>query len=147
MTKHIKQQKRTLSLHLFILVSIASVFVSFSYNDEKRNIDVENFAGSYDVAQRSEDGVTTNYTIAFTKSQPGKTNIEIANFGDVMYVPIKGFVEGNKISIPNQTFVGDTMTLVISGSGKLVGDELVFSYTIDTGDTIMRDYRCHAKRQ
>ncbi len=89
---------------------------------------------------------TEAYTISISKASKGGSNLEISNFGDIMYVPVKANIKGNNLTIPSQTFKGKTMTIVISGQGTLSGDQLTFDYVIETDDDYILEHSCVATK-
>ncbi|HYI78175.1 MAG TPA: hypothetical protein VEW65_11200, partial [Chryseolinea sp.] len=73
-------------------------------------------------------------------------DLEISNFGDIMYVPVKTSIKGNAVTVPAQTFNGKSMTIVIEGSGTLNGNTLNLDYTIETGDDYLLEHSCVATK-
>jgi hypothetical protein len=63
-----------------------------------------------------------------------------------MYVPVKAMVKGNAFTVPAQTFKGKSMTIIISGSGNVSGDQITFDYIIDTGDDQLLEHSCVASK-
>jgi hypothetical protein len=132
------------NLLVFLLISMTFVLGSCNDDDEDFSADVEKVVGTYSVTDTDEDDEVENYTVTISKSGNG---VEITNFGDIMYVPVKATIKGNVFTIPSQTFKGKTMTIVIYGQGILNGDQLTFDYTIDTGDDFLLEHTCNATKQ
>lgn len=128
---------------LLLLVSMTFVLGSCNDDDEDFSADIEKVVGTYNVVDTDEDDEVENYSVTITKSGNG---VEITNFGDIMYVPVKATIRGNIFTIPSQTFKGKTMTIVISGQGTLNGDNLSFEYTIATDDDFLLEHTCNATR-
>ena len=99
--------------------------------------------GNYSVVDTDEDGDVENYAINITQSKDG--GLEISNFGDIMYVPVKASIKGNSFNVPAQTFKGKSMTIVVSGNGTLNGNTLNFDYTIKTDDHLL-EHSCVASK-
>ena len=127
----------------FLLMSTAFVLGSCN-DDDDFSADIAKVVGTYSVVDTDEDKEVENYTVTVVKSGNG---VEISNFGDIMYVPVKATIKGNAFTIPSQTFKGKTMTIVIKGNGTLNGNTLTFDYTIDTGDDILLEHTCNAIKQ
>ena len=137
-TFHLKNVVSSISAHtlfrnyitvlMFALVSLTSC----SDDDDGPNPDLAKAVGSYSVVDTDEDGDVENYSINITKSKDG--GLEISNFGDIMYVPVKASMKGNSFNVPAQTFKGKSMTIVVAGTGTLNGNTLNFDYTIKTDD-------------
>lgn len=103
------------------------------------------FVGAYSVTETDEYDEEENYSINIKK--PGN-GYEITNFGDVMNVPVKVNIKGKSFTVPAQTFVGKTMTIVVSGHGTFDdAGGLQFDYSIDTGDDIILEYTCVATKE
>ena len=127
-----------------VLLSMPFVLGSCNDDDEDFSTEIEKVVGTYSVVDTDEDDDVESYSVAITKSGNG---VSISNFGDIMYVPVKATIKGNVFTIPSQTFVGKTMTIIISGKGTLNGNTLTFDYTIDTGDDILLEHTCSATKQ
>jgi len=132
------------NLLVFLLISMTFVLGSCNDDDEDFSADIEKVVGTYSVIDTDEDDEVENYTVTISTSGNG---VEITNFGDIMYVPVKATIKGNVFTIPSQTFKGKTMTIVIYGQGILNGDQLTFDYTIDTGDDFLLEHTCNATKQ
>ena len=115
-----------------------------SDDDDAPNPDIAKLVGSYSVVDTDEDGEIENYSIGITQSKNG--DLEISNFGDIMYVPVKASINGNAVTVPSQTFNGKSMTIVVQGSGTLNGNTLNFDYTIETGDDYLLEHSCVATK-
>lgn len=134
------------SFKMITLVFVALLGLSAcDENDESDfTADVEKVIGTYEVSDLFEtDEEPEVYEISLVKSDKGAPHIEITNFGDIMYVPVKGIVKGNTFTVPAQTFKGKSMTIVITGSGTFNDNELTFDYVIDTGDSEL-SHSCEA---
>lgn len=125
---------------LFALVTLTSC----SKDDEDFSADVAKIVGTYTVTDTDEDGDTETYTITISDSKDG--GVEISNFGDIMYVPVKGTIKGNSFRVPAQTFNGKSMTIIITGHGTLNGSQLTFDYTIETDDDYLLEHSCVANK-
>jgi nitrogen fixation protein FixH len=122
-----------------VLVLAASVFMAAcSDDDDKFGADVEKAVGTYQVEDTADWGDVKTYTIS----------IKITNFGNIMYVPIKGVVSGNQFRIPAQTFSEKKMTITISGEGEFEADgTLEFDYVIDVDNGSLLEHTCVAVKQ
>ena len=148
-TFHLKNAVSSISAHtLFrnyitvLMFAIASLS-SCSDDDDGPNPDLAKAIGSYSVVDTDENGDVENYAINITKSKDG--GLEISNFGDIMYVPVKASINGNSFNVPAQTFKGKSMTIVVAGTGTLNGTTLNFDYTIKTGDNLL-EHSCVARK-
>lgn len=131
-----------------VLVLAASIFLAACNDDEDQfAAGVEKAVGTYSVEDTAEWGEVEYYTITIKKSSEGGPYVEISNFGDIMYVPIKAMISGDKFGIPAQTFSEKTMSITISGSGSFVGDTLEFDYTIEVDDGSILEHSCVAAKQ
>jgi len=148
-TFHLKNTVSSISAHtlfrnyitivMFALVSLTSC----SDDDDGPSPDLAKAVGSYSVVDTDEDGDVENYSINITKSKDG--GLEISNFGDIMYVPVKASMKGNSFNVPAQTFKGKSMTIVVAGTGTLNGTTLNFDYTIKTDDHLL-EHSCVANK-
>ena len=129
-----------------LLLFVTALIVSGCKDDgDGTSPDVAKLVGTYDVAETDMYNDVDNYTITISKYKAGGANIEISNFGDLLFVPIKGTIVGNNLTIPPQTFTANT-SIVISGDGTLSGNNLHFDYTMESGgDTF--EYSCEATKQ
>lgn len=133
------------SNNFLLLLVVSMTFVMGSCNDDEDfSADIEKVVGTYNVVDTDEDDEVENYAVTITKSGNG---VEISNFGDIMYVPVKATIRGNLLTIPSQTFKGKTMTIVIYGQGTLNANNLTFEYTIDTDDDFLLEHTCNATKQ
>lgn len=124
---------------LTILVSLT--LAACTDDDEAANT----FAGTYAVVETDEYDDEDNYTVNIKKTSGG---FEITNFGDIMNVPVKATITEKSLTIPSQTFVGKSMTIVVSGHGAFDDKGILsFDYAIDTGDGVILEYSCVATRQ
>jgi hypothetical protein len=128
-----------------LLFAAALIFGSCDNEDEPDfTADIAKVVGTYTVTDKDEDDEVETYTVNITKSGNG---VEISNFGDLMYVPVKATIQGNTFTIPSQMFKGKSMTIVIYGQGTLSGNKLTFDYTIQTDDNYMLEHSCDAIKQ
>jgi hypothetical protein len=128
-------------INIMVVSSLVSVLTSCDKDDEGPSI-----WGSYSVEETDQYDEVENYTITFTQSKLGGANVEISNFGDFMFVPVKGTLNENTLTIPAQTFTAGNKTIVITGNGTLTGNKLNFDYSMETGgDTF--EYSCAAAKQ
>lgn len=125
---------------LFALITLTSC----DKEDENVRPDVAKVVGTYAVTDTFENGEVESYSITISDSKDG--GVEISNFGDIMYVPVKATINGSTVTVPAQTFKGKSMTIIISGNGNLSGDQLTFDYTIDTGDDELLEHSCVANK-
>ncbi len=122
-TFHLKNVVSSISAHtlfrnyitvlMFAIVSLTSC----SDDDDGPNPDLAKAVGSYSVVDTDENGDVENYSINITNAKDG--GLEISNFGDIMYVPVKASINGNSFTVPSQTFKGKSMTIVVAGSGNI----------------------------
>ena len=148
-TFHLRNIASSISAHIlfrnyitvlmFAIVSLSSC----SDYDDGPNPDLAKAVGNYSVVDTDEDGDVENYAINITQSKDG--GLEISNFGDIMYVPVKASIKGNSFNVPAQTFKGKSMTIVVSGNGTLNGNTLNFDYTIKTDDHLL-EHSCVASK-
>jgi hypothetical protein len=139
---------KSLTLQNNLIFTLCAVLILASCNkDDEANVDVQKISGTFDVAETDECDEVETYTITIVKSEKGGANIEINNFGDFMYVPVKATVSGSAFTIPPQTFVGKKITIIVSGSGTFNGTDLIFNYSLDTGDDIILENSCIATKQ
>jgi hypothetical protein len=126
---------------LFAVVTLAGCDKD---DDVDFSADVSKIIGTYTVTDTFENGDVENYSVTISDSKDG--GVQISNFGDIMYVPVKASIKGNVFTVPPQTFKGKSMTIIITGNGTLAGEELTFDYTIDTGDDAPLDHSCVASK-
>ena len=132
-------------LFIGILFFIVTLIMSSCKDDEVDfSADIAKVVGTYTVTDTDEDDEVETYNVTITKVGNG---VEISNFGDIMYVPVKASVKGNTFTIPSQTFKGKTMTIKIHGQGTLNGSTLSFDYTIETNDDYFLEHSCQATKQ
>lgn len=126
---------------LFGLVTLTSCNKD---DDENFSAEVAKVIGTYAVTDTFENGDVDNYSITISDAKDG--GVQISNFGDIMYVPVKATVRGNTFIVPPQTFKGKSMTIIISGSGNVSGDQIKFDYIIDSGDDQLLEHSCVASK-
>lgn len=124
----------------FALITLASC----SSDDDGVNPDIAKIVGNYSVTDLDEDGEMETYSISIKQSKDG--GLEISNFGDFMYVPVKATINGSNFNVPAQTFNGKSMIIVITGHGKLSGNQLTFDYTVETDDDFLLEHSCVASK-
>lgn len=136
-----------INARLCLLALSAFLFLASCNNDDDNGsgANVQQVIGSYTVEDTDESDETESYTISIAKGKSG-SNLEISNFGDMMYVPVKANLKGNSLTIPSQTFKGKTMTIVISGQGTFNNNELTFDYVIETDDDYFLEHSCVATK-
>ena len=127
-----------------LLFLTALILSSCNKDDDDSSADIARVVGTYNVTDTDEDDEVENYSVTITQSGNG---VQISNFGDIMYVPVKATIKGNSFNIPSQTFQGKTMTIEIYGSGTLNGNKLSFDYTIKTDDDYYLEHTCDATKQ
>ena len=129
-----------------LLLFVVALMLSSCDNDDEPDYsaDIAKVVGTYNVTDTDEDDEVENYSVTISKSGNG---VEISNFGDIMYVPVKATIKGNTFNIPSQTFQGKSMTIEIYGSGSLSGNKLTFDYTIKTDDDYYLEHSCDATKQ
>lgn len=123
-----------------LLVS-AMIFLAGCSDDENVNsAEAQKIVGTFQITDTDEWDEVETYSIGITHK--GGADLEITNFADIMYVPVKATLKSNKLTIPSQTFKGKTMTIVVQGSGTFDGVSLNFNYTIDSGDGYIFEHSC-----
>jgi hypothetical protein len=127
-----------------LLFMVVLIMGSCSKDDYDNSADIARVVGTYSVTDTDEDNEIENYSVTITKAGSG---VQISNFGDIMYVPVKALIKGNTFNIPSQTFQGKSMTIEIYGSGTLNGNKLTFDYTIKTDDDYVLEHSCDATKQ
>ncbi|MBA4058323.1 MAG: hypothetical protein C0490_26635 [Marivirga sp.] len=135
---------KLLPITCFLMAALLLLSSCKDDNDET-SPDVAKLAGTYAVAETDMYDEVDNYNITIKKSKDGGTNVEIDNFGDFMYVPVKGTIVGNTLTIPTQTFTANS-TIKISGNGTLTGNILHFDYFMESGGDVF-EYSCEATKQ
>ncbi|MBL0741617.1 hypothetical protein [Chryseolinea lacunae] len=133
-----------------VIFIVALILSSCSKDDaaaEDFSADASKLAGTYTVTDTDEYDEIETYEVTITTSKDGGAFVEISNFGDFMYVPVKATIKGKTFDIPHQTFKGKTMTIVLSGSGSLAGDVLSFKYILDTDDDYSFEHNCAATKK
>jgi hypothetical protein len=136
-----------INARLSLLALSALLFLASCSNDDDNGsgANIQQAIGSYTVEDTDESDEVESYTISIAKGKNG-SNLEISNFGDIMYVPVKANLKGNTLTIPSQTFKGQTMTIVISGQGTLTNNVLTFDYVIETDDDYFLEHTCVATK-
>jgi hypothetical protein len=132
---------RMADLLMLALLAVLITLSSCSKDDDARPDTRGQFIGTYAVEDKSDySGNLYYYDITISNGNNGEVNI--SNFADMFNVPVKGTVDGNKITIKSQTFKNPSgLELEVSGSGTITGDVITFTYTT-TKDL---DYTGHCK--
>ena len=91
-----------INARLPFLALSALLFLASCSNDDDNGpaANVQQVVGTYSVEDTDESEETENYTITIAKGKNG-SNLEINNFGDLMYVPVKANINGNSLTIPS----------------------------------------------
>jgi len=117
-----------------IIVGLAFCTMLFGgcQKDDELPADVsvkQQFLGSY-IVEDNDEGDISSYNIAIFDSNKGNNVIEISNFGDLMKVNITANINGNKMTIPSQTFPNskNTYTITLTGEGTLTGNVINYEY-------------------
>ena len=140
-----------LKMASFKALSVACLFMaalllsSCKDDNDETSPDAAKLTGTYAVAETNMYDEVDNYNITIKKSKDGGINIEINNFGGFIYVPVKGTIVGNTLTIPTQTFTANS-TIKISGNGTLTGDNLQFEYFMESGGDVY-EFSCNATKQ
>jgi hypothetical protein len=136
---------RTLAL-LLVAVFTLSARVD-KHPDDDVEAQLKNLTGTYNVSDKRQVGSESkNYSITITKSVAGMAAVDVANFGNVMYAPVRAVIRGNNFYIEPQQFRGKKMSITVSGSGTFSNAGLQFDYVIDTGKSQLA-YRCEATKK
>lgn len=135
------------SIRTFALLLVAFFTLSArvdKHPDEDAEAQLKNLTGMYNVSDKRQVGSESkNYSITITKSVAGMAAVEVANFGNFMYAPVRAVIRGNNFYIEPQVFKGKKMAITVSGSGTFNNAGLQFDYVIDTGKSQLA-YRCEA---
>lgn len=116
---------------LFMMLVIT--FTSCSSDDDQVKPDTRpQFLGTYaveDVSQSS--GAIYEYDMTIANGANGDLNI--SNFADMFNVPVKATVDGNVITIKEQSFTNPSSgnSIKVWGKGTLAGNVLNFTYTTE----------------
>ena len=147
---HLKNITTSIDAHILfrnyisVLIFAMVTLTGCSDDDDAPNPDIAKIVGTYTVVDTDENGEIENYSINISQSKDG--GLEVSNFGDIMYVPVKASISGNSFAVPPQTFNGKSMTIVVAGSGTLNGNTLNFDYTIETDDDYLLEHSCVASK-
>lgn len=120
---------RIADLIMLALLTTMITLSSCSSDDDEAKPDTRpQFIGTYAVEDVSEySGHLYEYDITISNGTDGEVNI--SNFADMFNVPVKGVVDGNKLTIKSQTFNSSGKEIKVSGTGTITGDVLNFTYT------------------
>jgi hypothetical protein len=134
---------RTLAL---LLVAVFTLSARVDNHPDDVEAQVKNLTGTYSVSDKRQVGIESkHYSITITKSMAGIAAVEVANFGNIMYAPVRAVIHGNNIYIEPQLFRGKKMSITVSGSGTFNNKGIQFDYVIDTGKSHLA-YRCKATK-
>jgi hypothetical protein len=137
------------SIRTLALLLVAFFTLSARVGDHPDDVEAQlkNLTGTYNVSDKLQVGnESKNYSITVTKSAAGIAAVDIANFGNVMYAPVRAVIRGNNFYIEPQLFKGKKMSITVSGSGTFNMTGLRFDYVIDTGKSQLV-YRCDAQKR
>jgi hypothetical protein len=137
------------SIRTLALLLVAFFTLSARVDDHPDDVkaQVKDLTGTYNVSDKRQVGTESkNYSITITKSVAGIAAVEVANFGNVMYAPVRAVIRGNNFYIEPQLFRGKKMSITVSGSGTINNTGLQFDYVIDTGKSQLT-YRCEATKK
>lgn len=130
MDSQIMKTKFSMVTKYVLMMGAVLALVSCSKDDDAKPDTRSLFVGSYAVEDVSaSSGYVYEYDVTISNGDNGIVNI--SNFGDIFNVPVKGTVDGTKLTIKSQSFTNPSSgnTINVSGSGTLVGDILNFTYT------------------
>lgn len=119
-------------LMIYALLAGVCSLTSCSDDDKARPDTRAEFIGTYAVEDQSAtSGYVYEYDVTISNGTDG--NLNISNFADMMNVPVKASVDGNKITISPQSFTNPSSgnTIKVSGNGTLTGNVLNFTYTTE----------------
>lgn len=116
-------------LVMLALLTAMITLSSCSSDDEAKPDTRPQFIGTYAVEDESANsGYLYHYDITISNGNDGEVNI--SNFADMFNVPVKGTVDGNKLTVKSQTFKNPSGNEIqVSGAGTITGDVLTFTYT------------------
>jgi hypothetical protein len=121
---------RIADLIMLALLTAMITLSSCSSDDDEAKPDTRpQFIGTYAVEDESAASQHLyHYDITISNGNDGEVNI--SNFADMFNVPVKGTVDGNKLTIKSQTFKNPSgKEIKVSGAGTISGDVLNFTYT------------------
>ena len=112
-----------------VLISFTLLLASCSKSkDDKVPVQGAEFVGQYTVVESYE-------TYILQIDSKGGANFQIKEFGGFMNVPVNAVFEGNKLTIPAQTFKNPNgKSLTITGKG-------ILSTKVKKDDTIKFEYK------
>src|SRR6188474_1866438 len=76
----------------FLFITAALILSGCKDDDDDTSPDVTKLVGTYAVEETDMWNDVDNYTVTISKSKDGGANIEISNFGDFMFTPVKGTI-------------------------------------------------------
>jgi hypothetical protein len=121
---------RIADLIMLALLATMITLSSCSSDDDEAKPDTRpQFIGTYAVEDESASSkYVYHYDITISNGSGGEVNI--SNFADLFNVPVKGVIDGNKLTINSQTFKNPSGNEIkVSGAGTITGDVLNFTYT------------------
>ena len=118
-------------LMMFVFLAGICTLSSCSDDDEAKPDTRAQFIGTYAVEDVSDDGDVYEYDMTISSADDGTLNL--SNFADIFNVPVKAHVDGTKITIKAQSFTNPSSgnTIIVSGSGTLIGNVLKFTYVTE----------------
>ncbi len=118
---------------VLLMIGVVLSLSSCSKDDEEVKPDTRpQFIGTYAVEDVSNSsGHVYEYDVTISNGTDGDLNL--SNFADMFNVPVKATVDGNKITIKQQSFTNPSSgnTIKVWGNGTLTGDKLNFTYTTE----------------
>lgn len=121
---------RITDLIMLALLATMITLSSCSSDDDEAKPDTRaQFIGTYAVEDESAySGQLYHYDLTISNANNGEVNM--SKFADMFNVPVKGVVDGNKLTIKSQTFKNSSgAEIEVSGSGTITGNVLTFTYT------------------
>ena len=112
------------------------------------------YTGEWSVFEKGTSSLAKQYPITITEAVDGITYLNIANFNNFFHFPVKAYIDGNNITIPNQQMEGKiiwgkgeisynvtysqysriTMRYVVQDMATLVKDDYGYESAIDFSD-------------
>jgi hypothetical protein len=117
---------------VLLMIGVVLTLSSCSKDDEVKPDTRPQFIGTYAVEDVSKgSGYIYEYDVTISNGTDGDLNL--SNFADIFNVPVKATVDGNKITIKQQSFTNPKSgkTIKVWGDGTLTGDILNFTYTTE----------------
>ena len=124
------KQHRTIVQMLFYC-RIIVLFLAISCSDDDNGPDLrEPFIGTYQVDEFIPPATTVSKSYEITISKGTGQDLKIGNFPG-FFVPWKATVNGNTLTITQQSLTAGSATVTASGGGTFDNDILDFSYKIE----------------